>query len=40
MLLGRETRRILAYRHPVDMRCSFDGLMGMVQGRLGEDALS
>jgi len=40
MLLGRETRRILAYRHPVDMRRSFDGLMGLVHGTLREDALS
>jgi len=40
MLLGRETRRILAYRHPVDMRRSFDGLMGLVQGTLCEDVLS
>lgn len=40
MLLGRETRRILAYRHPVDMRRSFNGLMGLVQGTLHEDPLS
>lgn len=40
MLLGRETRRILAYRHPVDMRRSFNGLMGLVQGTLREDVLS
>lgn len=40
MLLGRETRRILAYRHPVDMRRSFDGLMGLVQSVLREDPLS
>jgi transposase len=40
MLLGREPRRILAYRHPVDMRKSFNGLMGLVQGTLHEDVLS
>src|SRR5213593_4826456 len=40
MLFDRETRRILAYRHPVDMRRSFDGLMGLVQARLREDVLS
>jgi transposase len=40
MLFGRETRRILAYRHPVDMRRSFDGLLGLVQGVLREDPLS
>lgn len=40
MLWSRETRRILAYRHPVDMRRSFDGLLGLVQGTLREDPLS
>lgn len=40
MLFGRETRRILAYRHPVDMRRSFNGLMGLVQSALREDVLS
>jgi transposase len=40
MLFGRETRRILAYRHPVDMRKSFTGLTGLVQGTLREDVLS
>ena len=33
-------RRILAYRHPIDMRKSFDGLIGSVQGQLQEDPLS
>lgn len=40
MLFGREPRRILAYRHPVDMRKSFNGLMGLVQSALREDVLS
>ena len=40
MLLRSETRRILAYRHPIDMRRSFNGLMGLVQSALHEDPLS
>lgn len=40
MFWSREARRILAYRHPVDMRRSFNGLMGLVQARLREDVLS
>ncbi len=32
--------RILAYRHPVDMRKSFCGLIGVVSNALGEDPLS
>ena len=40
MFLSREPRRILAYRGAVDMRKSFDGLIGLVQGTLHEDALS
>lgn len=40
MLLWREARRILAYRHPVDMRKSFTGLVGLVQESLHEDPLS
>jgi transposase len=40
VLFAREISRILAYRHPVDMRKSFDGLVGMVQNALGEDPLS
>jgi len=40
VLFVREVSRILAYRHPVDMRKSFDGLVGMVQNALGEDPLS
>jgi transposase len=35
-----EVRRILAYRHPVDMRKSFDGLVALVQNTLREDPLS
>ena len=35
-----EVRRILAYREPVDMRKQIDGLVGLVQHVLGEDALS
>ena len=31
---------MLAYGRPVDMRKSFDGLVGLVQGVLGEDPLS
>lgn len=40
MLLASEVSRILAYRHPVDMRKSFDGLVGLVKNALGEDPLS
>jgi transposase len=40
MLIRSEARRILAYREPVDMRKSFDGLVALVQGALGEDPLS
>jgi transposase len=40
VLFAREVSRILAYRHPVDMRKSFDGLVGLVQNALGEDPLS
>jgi transposase len=40
VLFAREVQRILAYRQPVDMRKSFDGLVGMVQNALGEDPLS
>jgi transposase len=34
------TRRILAYREPVDMRKSFDGLIALVRNVLEEDPLS
>ena len=40
MVLAREVRRILAYRHPVDMRKSFNGLVALVQHTLHEDPLS
>ena len=40
MLFIRGPRRILAYRQPVDMRKSIDGLVGLVQSVLQEDALS
>ncbi len=33
-------RKILAYGNPVDMRKSFDGLLGMVKQALKEDPLS
>lgn len=40
MLLAAGSRRILAYSVPVDMRKSFAGLIGLVQGALDEDPLS
>jgi transposase len=40
VVLAREVRRILAYRHPVDMRKSFDGLIALVEHTLREDPLS
>jgi transposase len=40
VLFTRGPRRILAYRRPVDLRKSIDGLIGLVQGELQEDALS
>lgn len=33
-------RRILAWRDPVDMRKSFDGLIGLVRDAMAEDPLS
>jgi transposase len=38
--LAGEVSRILAYRHPVDMRKSFDGLVALVKVVLIEDPLS
>jgi transposase len=35
-----EVRRILAYRKPVDLRKSIDGLVGLVKSVLEEDPLS
>lgn len=40
MFLSSEPRRILAYREPVDMRKSFNGLVAVVQSVLQEDPLS
>ena len=40
MRLAGEVSRILAYRHPVDMRKSFDGLLALVKSVLREDPLS
>jgi transposase len=40
VFLSSNPRRILAYGEPVDMRKSFDGLVGVVQNVLGEDPLS
>ena len=40
MILTTEIHRILAYRHPVDMRKSFNGLISLVQNTLHEDPLS
>ena len=39
MRLAGEVSRILAYRRPVDMRNSFDGLVALVKSA-GEDPLS
>ncbi|MDQ7008254.1 MAG: IS66 family insertion sequence element accessory protein TnpB [Acidobacteriota bacterium] len=40
MFLAERPRRILAYRDPVDMRKSFDGLVALVKSVLEEDPLS
>ena len=40
MLSHRRPSRILAWREPVDMRKSFDGLVGLVRGAMHEDPLS
>lgn len=40
MLFPHEVRRIMAYRHPVDMRKQFDGLVALVRHALSEDPLS
>lgn len=40
MLAPSPVRRILAYREPVDMRKSFDGLVALVKHALREDPLS
>ena len=40
MLDSSRPRRILAWREPVDMRKSFDGLVGLVRDAMTEDPLS
>ena len=40
MLEPLHTRRILAWRDPVDMRKSFNGLIGLVREAMVEDPLS
>lgn len=40
MLFSTTPRKILAYREPVDMRKSFDGLIALTKSALGEDPLS
>jgi transposase len=40
MLDSNQPRRILAWRQPVDMRKSFDGLVGLVRDAMTEDPLS
>ena len=40
MLFRHGPRRILAYRRPVDLRKSIDGLVGLAQTVLHEDVLS
>ena len=40
MLDSNRPRRILAWREPVDMRKSFDGLVGLVRDAMTEDPLS
>ena len=40
MFLSSSPPRILAYREPIDMRKSFDGLIAVVQSLLEEDPLS
>jgi len=40
ILSRRSVGRILVWRKPVDMRKSFDGLVGIVRGTMQEDPLS
>jgi transposase len=40
MILGEQAKRILCYSEPVDMRKSFDGLIGVTKGLLRENPLS
>ena len=39
-MIGRGIEKILAYDEPVDMRKSFDGLIGVIQGELKADPLN
>jgi transposase len=39
-VLKERVSKILAYSEPVDMRKSFDGLIGVIGRELGEDPLS
>ena len=36
----REPKRILAYGAPIDMRKSFDGLLGIIKSELSEDPIA
>jgi transposase len=36
----REPKKILAYGTPIDMRKSFDGLLGVIKGEMLEDPIS
>ncbi len=36
----REPKRILAYGSPIDMRKSFDGLLGIIKSELSEDPIA
>ena len=40
MLVRHRPHRILAWRQPVDMLKSFDGLIGLVRGAMNENPLS
>ncbi len=39
-MIASDIKRILAYRQPVDMRKSFNGLISLVQNTLSDDPLS
>jgi len=40
MIWGEKAKRILLYSEPIDMRKSFDGLVGVTKGLLKENPLS
>ena len=40
MRAAHELTRVFAYRHPVDLRKSIDGLTSLIEGALGEDPFS